>query len=52
MFSTLTDTAANAIGATVAVYIDMTTGIVVQLVYLVVFGAIALVCFRRKDIRS
>jgi ABC-2 type transport system permease protein len=89
MFSALTDTAANAIGATVAVYIvsaildgidqlgviryafpthysdawesmftddrysrDMTTGIVVQLAYLVVFGSVALFYFRRKDIRS
>jgi ABC-2 type transport system permease protein len=31
---------------------DMITGIVSQLVYLVVFGGIALVWFRRKDIRS
>lgn len=89
MFSTLTDTAANAIGATVAVYIvsaildgidqlgviryafpthysdawesmftddrysrDLTTGILVQLAYLVVFGTVALIYFRRKDIRS
>ena len=88
-FSTLTDSAAGAIGATVGVYIvseildsisqlgqlrygfpthyidawqsmftqnqyshDMIAGIVVQLVYLAVFGAIAVVWFRRKDIRS
>lgn len=31
---------------------DMITGIVVQLVYLAVFGTIAIVWFRRKDIRS
>ena len=31
---------------------DMITGIVVQLAYLVVFGTIAIVWFRRKDIRS
>ena len=89
LFSTLTDSAAGAIGATVGVYIvseildgisqlgqlrygfpthyldawqsmftanqyshDMIAGIVVQLAYLVVFGAIAVVWFRRKDIRS
>ncbi|MGB8859124.1 MAG: ABC transporter permease subunit [Ilumatobacteraceae bacterium] len=89
LFSTLTDTAANAIGATVAVYIvseildgidqlgvarygfpthyfdawetmftdntfssDMVAGIVVQLVYFVVFGTAAVLYFRRKDIRS
>jgi len=89
LFSTLTDTAAGAIGATAGVYIvseildgitqlgtvrylfpthylnawesmftenryshDMFTGILVQLLYLVVFGAIAVVVFRRKDIRS
>ena len=88
-FSTLSDTSASAIGATVGVYIvseildgitqlgsirylfpthyldawqsmftanqyshDMIAGIVVQLAYLVVFGAIAVVWFRRKDIRS
>jgi ABC-2 type transport system permease protein len=88
-FSTLTDTAASAIGATIGVYIvseildaisqlgrvryafpthyldawssmflenrfshDMVAGIVVQLAYLVVFGAAALLWFRRKDIRS
>ena len=88
-FSTLTDSAAGAVGATIGVYIvseildgitqlgtmryafpthyfsswesmftdnryshDMITGIVVQVVYLVVFGAAALVWFRRKDIRS
>ncbi|HEY5171107.1 MAG TPA: ABC transporter permease subunit [Acidimicrobiia bacterium] len=89
LFSTLTDTAASAIGATIGVYIvseildsisqlgrvryffpthyfsawepmftenryphDMIVGIVSQLVYLIVFGAIAVVWFRRKDIRS
>jgi len=89
LFSTLTDSAAGAIGATVGVYIvseildgisqlgrlrygfpthylnawtsmftenrysrDMTAGVVVQLVYFVVFGAIAIAWFRRKDIRS
>ena len=31
---------------------DMVAGIVVQVAYLVVFGAIAVVWFRRKDIRS
>ena len=31
---------------------DMVVGIVVQLVYLVVFGTIALVYFQRKDIKS
>jgi ABC-2 type transport system permease protein len=88
-FSTLTDTAASAIGATIGVYIvseildaisqlgrvryafpthyldswqsmfidnhfshDMVTGIVVQLVYLVIFGSAAFVYFGRKDIRS
>ena len=88
-FSTLTDSAAGAVGATIGVYIvseildgitqlgemrygfpthyldswesmftqnqlshDMVTGVVVQLVYLVVFGAAAIVWFRRKDIRS
>jgi ABC-2 type transport system permease protein len=88
-FSTLTDSAAGAVGATIGVYItseildgipqlgvirygfpthyfdawqsmftqnrfshDMVTGIVVQLVYFVVFGAAAIVWFRRKDIRS
>jgi ABC-2 type transport system permease protein len=88
-FSTLTDTAAGAIGATIGVYIvseildgitqlgrlryafpthylsswedmftqnqyphDMIAGVVVQVAYLVVFGALALVWFRRKDIRS
>ncbi len=88
-FSTLTDTATGAIGATIGVYIiseilnsitelgqvryafpthyldawepmftgntyphDMIVGVVVQLVYLVVFGAAALVWFQRKDIRS
>jgi ABC-2 type transport system permease protein len=89
LFSTLTDSAAGAIGATVGVYIvseildgisqlgqlrygfpthyidawqsmftqnryshDMIAGIVVQVAYFVVFGAIAVVWFRRKDIRS
>jgi ABC-2 type transport system permease protein len=89
LFSTLTDSAAGAIGGTVGVYIvseildgitqlgvlrygfpthylnawepmftqnqysrDMLTGIVVQLVYFAVFGAIAIAWFRRKDIRS
>lgn len=87
--STLTDTAAGAISATVGIYIvtmildgisalgrfryllpthyltswstmftedrfsqDMVAGIVVQLSYLAVFGAAALVWFHRKDIRS
>jgi ABC-2 type transport system permease protein len=89
LFSTLTDTATSAIGATVAVYIvsqildgitqlgqvryafpthylnawhpmftenryptDMIAGVVVQLVYLAVFGTAAVMWFRRKDIRS
>jgi ABC-2 type transport system permease protein len=89
LFSTLTDNAASAIGATIGVYIvseildgisqlgqiryafpthylgawdrmftqntypsDMYVGIVVQLAYLAVFGTIAVVWFRRKDIRS
>jgi ABC-type transport system involved in multi-copper enzyme maturation permease subunit len=30
----------------------MVVGVLVQLVYLAVFGTIALVWFRRKDIRS
>jgi ABC-2 type transport system permease protein len=88
-FSTLTETAASAIGATAGVYIvseildgisqlgrirylfpthylnawetmftdnryshDMITGIIVQLAYLAIFGTIAVVWFRRKDIRS
>jgi ABC-2 type transport system permease protein len=88
-FSTLTDTAASAIGSTIGVYIvseildaisqlgrvryafpthyldswssmftenrfshDMVAGIVVQLAYLVVFGAAAILWFHRKDIRS
>ena len=87
--STLTDTAASAIGATIGVYIvseildgisqlgqaryafpthylgawetmftqntystDMIAGIVVQLIYLAVFGAAAIIWFSRKDIRS
>jgi ABC-2 type transport system permease protein len=89
LFSTLTDSAAGAIGATVGVYIvseildgitqlgrvrygfpthylnawtsmftdnrystDMIAGVVVQLVYFFVFGAIAVAWFRSKDIRS
>jgi ABC-2 type transport system permease protein len=89
LFSTLTDTAASAIGATVGVYIvseildsisqlgqvryafpthyfdawetmftdntysrEMAIGIAVQLAYLVVIGAIAVMWFNRKDIRS
>jgi ABC-2 type transport system permease protein len=89
LFSTLTDSAAGAIGATVGVYIvseildgitqlgrlrygfpthylnawesmftnnrystDMIAGVAVQLVYFVVFGAMAVAWFRRKDIRS
>ncbi|HEV7527186.1 MAG TPA: ABC transporter permease subunit [Acidimicrobiia bacterium] len=88
-FSTLTDTAASAIGATAGVYIvseildgisqlgriryffpthylnawesmftnnsyshDMVTGVILQLAYLAVFGTLAFVWFRRKDIRS
>ncbi len=31
---------------------DMITGVIVQLAYLAVFGTIAVVWFRRKDIRS
>ncbi len=87
--STVTDTPAGAIGATVGIYIvseildsisqfgvlryglpthyldawqsmftdntfshDMLVGIVVQVIYLVVFGAAAILWFRRKDIRS
>lgn len=89
LFSTLTDTAASAIGATIGVYIvseildgisqlgqiryafpthylsawepmftqntfshDMIAGIVVQLIYLAVFGTAAIIWFRVKDIRS
>lgn len=89
LFSTLTDTAASAIGATIGVYIvseildsisqlgqiryafpthylsawepmftqntfshDMIAGIVVQLIYLAVFGGAAIIWFRVKDIRS
>ncbi len=89
LFSTLTDTAASAIGATVGVYIvseilnsitqlgqvryafpthyldawetmftqntyskEMIVGIVVQVAYLVVVGAVAIAVFDRKDIRS
>ncbi|MGZ4740297.1 MAG: hypothetical protein ACXVLM_13880, partial [Ilumatobacteraceae bacterium] len=89
LFSTLTDTAASAIGATVGVYIvseilnsitqlgqvryafpthyldaweamftdntysrEMLVGVVVQVAYLAVVGAAAVVVFRRKDIRS
>ena len=88
-FSTLTDSAAGAIGATIGVYIvseildgisqlgnvrygfpthyleswesmftqnrysdDLRAGIIVQIVYFVVFGTLAVVWFRRKDIRS
>jgi ABC-2 type transport system permease protein len=87
--STVTDTPAGAIGATVGIYIvseildsitqfgvlryglpthyldawqsmftdntfshDMLVGIIVQVIYLVVFGVAAFVWFRRKDIRS
>ena len=89
LFSTLTDTATSAIGATVGVYIvseildnisqlgqvryafathyfdawetmftdntysrEMAVGIAVQLAYVVVVGAVAVVWFNRKDIRS
>jgi ABC-2 type transport system permease protein len=89
LFSTLTDTAASAIGATVGIYIvseildsisqlgqaryafpthyfgawetmftdntysrEMMVGIVVQLAYVVVIGAAAIIWFNRKDIRS
>ena len=89
LFSTLTDTATGAVGATIGVYIvseildgisqlgavryvfpthymtawqsmftqdqfsrDLVAGVVVQLAYLAVFGAIAIVRFRTKDIRS
>lgn len=89
LFSTLTDTATSAIGATVGVYIvseildgisqlgqiryafpthylsswrdmfvrntyptDMLAGLAVQVAYLLVFGAVAIAWFRRKDIRS
>ena len=89
LFSTLTDTASSAIGATVGVYIvseildsitqlgqvryafpthyfdawetmftantysrEMLVGIVVQVAYVVVVGAAAVVFFNRKDIRS
>lgn len=89
LFSTLTDTAASAIGATVGVYIvseildsisqlgqaryafpthylgawesmftdntysrEMIVGIAVQLAYVVVVGAAAVIWFNRKDIRS
>ncbi len=89
LFSTLTDSAAGAVGATIGVYIvseifdgisqlgrirygfpthyldawesmftrnsyshDLVAGVAVQLAYLVVFGAVAIVWFRRKDIRS
>lgn len=88
-FSVLTDTAANAIGATIGVYIvseildaidqlgvvryafpthyfeawepmfrdntyskEMLVGIVVQVAYFVVFGTMALVAFKRRDIKS
>jgi len=89
LFSTLTDSAAGAVGATIGVYVaseildgipqlgelrygfpthyldawqsmftqnhyssDMVTGVIVQLVYFFVFGAVAIVWFRRQDIRS
>jgi ABC-2 type transport system permease protein len=89
LFSTLTDTATAAVGATVGVYIvseildgitqlgqvryafpthymsawqamftdnrypsDMLVGVIVQLAYLAVFGTVAIVWFRAKDIRS
>ncbi|HTJ76397.1 MAG TPA: ABC transporter permease subunit [Acidimicrobiales bacterium] len=89
LFSTLTDTATSAIGATVGVYVvsqildgigqlgqiryafpthylsawramfvenryptDMLVGLAVQVAYLIVFGAAAIVWFQRKDIRS
>jgi ABC-2 type transport system permease protein len=89
LLSTVTDTPAGAIGATIAIYIvseildsieqfgvlryglpthylnawepvflqnryphDMLVGIIVQVVYLVVFGTAALLYFQRKDIRS
>ncbi len=89
LFSTLTDTAASAIGATVGIYIvseildnisqlgqiryafpthyfdawetmftdntysrEMAIGVAVQLAYLVVVGAVAVMWFKRKDIRS
>ena len=88
-FSTMTDSSAGAIGATVGVYIvseildgisqlgriryffpthymdvwqtmftnnqyshDMVSGVIVQVGYLLVFGVLATVWFRRKDIRS
>lgn len=89
MFSVLTDTSANAIGATIGVYIvseildaidqlgvvryafpthyseawepmfrdnvyskEMLVGIIVQVAYFVVFGTLALVAFKRRDIKS
>jgi ABC-2 type transport system permease protein len=89
LFSTLTDTATGAVGATVGVYIvseildgisqlgeirygfpthymaawqsmftqnrysqDMVAGIVVQVVYLAVFGTVAVIWFKSKDVRS
>jgi ABC-2 type transport system permease protein len=89
LFSTLTDTATGAVGATIGAYIvfeildgitqlgtvrygfpthylsawqsmftqnrysqDMLAGIIVQLVYLIVFGTSAVLWFRAKDIRS
>jgi ABC-2 type transport system permease protein len=89
LFSTLTDTATGAVGATIGVYIvseildgitqlgairyvfpthymsawqsmftqnqysqDMLAGVIVQVAYLLVFGTIAIVRFRTKDIRS
>lgn len=89
LFSVLTDTSANAIGATIGVYIvseildaidqlgviryafpthyseawepmfrdnvyskEMLVGIIVQVAYFVVFGTLALVAFKRRDIKS
>jgi ABC-2 type transport system permease protein len=89
LFSTLTDTAASAIGATIGIYIvseildgitqlgqvryafpthyfdawqtmftsntysrEMVIGIIVQVAYLLVVGAVAVMWFDRKDIRS
>jgi ABC-2 type transport system permease protein len=88
-FSTITDSAAGAIGSTIGVYVvsevlngipqlrsvrygfpthymtswepiftenrypkDMLVGVIVQVIYLVVFGTAAFVWFKRKDIRS
>ena len=89
LFSTLTDTATGAVGATIGVYIvseildgisqlgairygfpthymtawqsmftqnrysqDMLVGIVVQVIYQAVFGTIAVIWFKSKDVRS